>query len=329
MSARRLVALALVALACSSTESERRPTSNRFTTPGDHVLEIAVPGAKRTAILHLPPKFAERGPLPVLLAFHGGGGNAQGFQKYAGLDAHADAQGVVVIYPNGSGRYERRFLTWNAGDCCGHAKEKNVGDVAFVLALLADLANDLDLDPTRVWATGHSNGAMMAYRLAADASKRIAAIVPVAGADMTKSFAPAEPVALLHVHSVDDPRAHYAGGETPGLPFTGGRVTHRPVEAGLARWRERDGCRGEGKASDERSVDGHTATRIDFGPCDDDVDVALWKLTGAGHAWPGATSRLPVKMVGPPTHVLAAGDEVFRFVVRFRKDDAPSLLAAR
>jgi len=318
-----LVLVALAALACA------RPAATadapRFATAGDHEVELAFGGAKRSAIVHLPPGFASGKQQPVLLAFHGGGGNAPGYQKYAGLDAPADARGWVVVYPNGSGRFAKRLLTWNAGACCGWAQEQDVDDVGFALALLADLARDLPLDRTRVYATGHSNGAMMSYRLAAEAATRVAAIAPVAGADMTTRFAPAAPVAVLHVHSVDDPRAPFAGGEGPRRLGIGPQIEHRAVEAGLARWRERDGCRGAGSVVDTRASGGHTATLLDFGPCAADSEVALWKLTGAGHGWPGGESPLPERIIGPRTDVIRAADEIFRFLPRFAKPDAPPL----
>ncbi|MEX2205699.1 MAG: PHB depolymerase family esterase, partial [Myxococcota bacterium] len=191
--------------------------------------------ARRRAQLHRAPApdYPTRAPLPLLFAFHGGGGNASGFQAYAGLDAPADARGFAVVYPNGSGRFAKRLLTWNAGDCCAYAQQHEADDVGFALAILADLARDLPLDRTRVYATGHSNGGMMSYRLAAEAATRIAAIAPVAGADMTRTFAPEAPVAVLHVHSVDDPRALYAGGPGPANPLGGTRIEHRAAEAGL------------------------------------------------------------------------------------------------
>jgi len=60
-------------------------------------------------------------PAALVLAFHGGGGNASSFKGYAGLDALADREGFVVVYPDGSGARGRRLLTWNAGACCGYA----------------------------------------------------------------------------------------------------------------------------------------------------------------------------------------------------------------
>lgn len=314
--------LAAFALGCTPPPS---PPPERFPGAGNYELELTHAGGERSFIVHLPPDFQTRGPLPVLLAFHGGGGNALGFQKYADLDPRADELGFAVVYPNGSGRFGRRLLTWNAGMCCGYALEQNADDVGFALAILADLSRALPLDRTRVYATGHSNGAMMAYRLAADAATRIAAIVPVAGADLTAAFAPAGPVAVLHVHSVDDPRALFAGGLGPPFPLTSKRVEHRAVEAGLARWRERDGCSGEGRETDARSADGHTAVLLDYAPCATGSDVALWRLTGAGHGWPGSHSLLPEKIIGPHTDVIAVADEIFHFVARFSRPDAPPL----
>ena len=161
--------------------------------------------------------------------------------------------------------------------------------------------------------------------LSAPATGTIAAIVTVAGAEMTKSFRPSAPVALLHVHSVDDPRARYAGGQSPNMPFLGGHVVHRPVEDGLARWREVDGCSGAGATTETKRDASQTATLLDFGPCADGTDVELWKLTGVGHGWPGSASPLPEKLVGPPTNLIHAADEIFRFAARFTKPDAPAL----
>ena len=60
-------------------------------------------------------------------------------------------------------------------------RPRNVDDVAFTRAILDDLETVARVDPRRVFATGMSNGAMMAYRVAAELSDRIAAIAPVGG----------------------------------------------------------------------------------------------------------------------------------------------------
>jgi polyhydroxybutyrate depolymerase len=325
---RRLAALAVL---WASTPALAADSAPRFPAPGDFDLEIQVGSRTRTYLVHLPPRFSERGALPILLAFHGGGGSAQGFQKYAGLDAVADLEGFAVVYPDGSGRLGRRLLTWNAGGCCGSAREDRVDDVGFALRLLGDLSRDLPLDRTRIYATGHSNGAMMAYRLGAEAADRIAAIAPVAGAMQVASLSPAKPLPVLHVHSVDDPRALYAGGLGPPFPLTSVRVEHKAVERQLERWAVVADCKTEPRVIEERSAPagradaGHTATLLDYGPCTSGADVRLWKLTGAGHGWPGAPPVLGERLMGRETRVIDAATEIWRFVRGFSRPDAPPL----
>ncbi len=308
------VAVALGASAALGEGSDRRE-------------ELRHLGRERSYSLHLPPGFEARGPLPLLLAFHGGGGNGRGFARYAGLDAVADREGFAVAYPDGTGRLPR-ILTWNAGRCCGTASEKEVDDVGFALALVDRLARELPLDRRRVWATGHSNGAMMAYRLAAEAADRIAAVAGVAGAMNLDGFAPVRPVPILHVHSLDDPRAPWAGGPGPSFPFTRARVVHAGVEAELRRWVRRDGCPEEPRVAERRTAPagradaGHTATKLVFAPCEGGAEVVLWKLTGAGHGWPGGETPLPEGLIGPRTEVIDAAEEVSAFVRRFSLPDA-------
>jgi polyhydroxybutyrate depolymerase len=162
---------------------------------------------------------------------------------------------------------------------------------------------------------------MMAYRLAAELSDRIAAIAPVAGGMVVQDFAPRRPIPIMHIHSVDDPRALYQGGLGPPFPFTTSRVMHPAVEATISRWVDFDGC---GKTPEERdrrewragkSV--HTATRLVFSGCRDGVEVVLWKLTGSGHVWPGGTRDYLTRWLGPSTMVIDANEEMWHFFTRF------------
>ena len=310
--------------------------ATRTLAPGNHDLRLtegasppSARGRVRTFIVHVPAAVADGKPLPVLLAFHGGGGNASGFQKYAGLDRIADREGFVVVYPDGSGQLGRRLLTWNAGDCCGYAHTAGVDDVAFALAILKRLAADVPLDRTRVYATGHSNGAMMAYRLAADAADRVAAIAAVAGMMTVARFAPAQPVPMLHIHSVDDPRALYRGGLGPPFPGTDLRTEHASVEGGLARWMVVNRCATEPRVAESREAPAgastHSAELLVYEPCETEAAVAHWRLTGAGHGWPGHRSPLPERLMGPDTTVIDAAEEIWKFVSRFRRADAPPL----
>jgi polyhydroxybutyrate depolymerase len=224
-----MVAWVLATALASCGAGRTGPAQAPPLAPGDHTMRLRHGGRLRSYIVHVP----ERGiaARPLMIAFHGGGGNASGFKAYAGLDAVADREGFLVVYPDGTGPLRGRLLTFNGGECCGYAKEHDVDDVGFAIAMIDDIARRVAVDRSRIYATGHSNGAIMAYRLAAERADVVAAIVPVAGAMSLSSFAPSRPVPVLHIHSVDDPRALYGGGLGPPFPGTNSRVMHAPEEA--------------------------------------------------------------------------------------------------
>ncbi len=247
--------------------------------PGNHNLSLHFGDRTRRFIVHTPPQVREGRPLPVVLSFHGGGGTARGTQEYTGTDSIADREGFIVVYP--------------------------------------------EIDQRRVYATGLSNGGMMSYRLAAELGDRIAAIAPIAGGMVVDSIRSPRPVPIMHIHSVDDPRALYAGGVGPSFPFTNIRVVHPVMDSVIARWVRFDGCPatpvvGEtihGRAGSPSA--GHTATPIRYAPCARSGEIVLWKLTGAGHVWPGAGVQSWQKYVGPATDVIGADTLMWRFFQRF------------
>lgn len=261
-----------------------------------------------------------------MIAFHGGGGNAEGFKAYAGFDALADRERFVVVYPDGTGILPNRLLTFNGGGCCGYAADRDVDDVGFAMAIVDAVARRTPTDRDRIYATGHSNGAIMAYRLAAERASAIAAIVPVAAAMSLDPFAPSRPVPVMHIHSVDDPRALYEGGLGPPFPGTNNRVTHVAVEDALNRWIDANGCvqkprTVETRRGREGTADAqHTATRLVWAPCEGGAEVVHWRLTGAGHGWPGAPAGAGLRqsLVGPPTTIVDTAEEAWAFASRFR-----------
>lgn len=319
--------LLLLALGCAPPPSHAAhqdgDAASPRLTPGDHEFSLRHDGRTRRYLVHVPPQAREGRSLPVVLVFHGGGGNGKGMQDFTRTDGVADREGFLVVYPDGTGRWRRRLLTWNAGSCCGWARDHHVDDVGFVRALLDDLARRTAVDARRAYATGHSNGGMMAYRLAAEAGDRVAAVAPVSGGMVVDSIRSPRPVPVLHIHSVDDPRALYGGGLGPPFPFTNVRVLHPDMKSVMATWVAFDRCPGAPKAGDTvRGRPGspsatHTATPYTYGPCADGSEVVLWKLTGAGHVWPGARAQPWQEYVGPPTDVIEANTLIWQFFSRF------------
>src|SRR6266542_5157522 len=116
-------------------------------------------GRGRSYRLYRPPGLSQAPTAPLVLVLHGGFGSGAQVEQAAGWDPVADRHGFVVAYPDGIGR------SWNAGSCCGPARQQRVDDVAFLAALIDHLGTAENVDPGRVFVTGVSNGAMMAYRL--------------------------------------------------------------------------------------------------------------------------------------------------------------------
>ncbi|HXT20065.1 MAG TPA: PHB depolymerase family esterase, partial [Thermoanaerobaculia bacterium] len=284
--------------------------------PGDHEIVLRHGGRQRRYLVHVPPAAASGRALPVLLSFHGAGGSAAGQQRFTRTDSLADREGFLVVYPEGTD--SGGLLTWNAGTCCGPGVAGRVDDVGFALAVVDDLALRTGVDPHRLYATGMSNGGMMAHRLAAEASNRVAAIAPVAGGLVYQRFAPARPVSVLHIHSLDDPIALYRGGLRGRL--AGVETMNPDIDRMMARWAAADGCTGGPETGAERrDASGHTARLLSWSGCAGGSEVRLWQLTGAGHVWPGQQPGRGLRLLGTPTTVIDANEEIWRFVSRFRR----------
>src|ERR1019366_7477165 len=198
-------------------------------------------------------------------------------------------------------------LSWNGGVCCGYAKTYNVDDVAYVRALLNDLATIVDIDPRRVYAAGMSNGAMMAYRLAAECADRFAAIAAVAGPMGIDDPRPVRAVPVLHIHGTDDQFAPYDGGvgrrSLHGVPF-------RSVADTIAAWVRVNRCDPTPTVMEEVSAvdDG---TRIVRHLYRGEAPVVLITVEGGGHIWPG---RPPFpELLGKSTQNLKANDVIWEF----------------
>ena len=276
--------------------------------PGDHARTVDVDGHRRRYLLHLPPQADPATPLPVVLAFHGGGANAETMVAFSGLDEKADQAGFIVVYPEGTGRLPR-MLTFNAGNCCGLAAASDVDDVAFTRHVLDDVAKLVPVDRNRVFATGMSNGAMMAYRLASELSDRIAAIAPVAGPMGTKECHPGRPVPVMHFHGTADEFAPLEGGRGRGPSGTEFLSVQHSIDA----WVEADGCEKTPTTTllPDRHDDGTTVRELRHGSGKDGAEVVLVIIEGGGHTWPGREPRM--RSLGTSTRDISANDMMWDF----------------
>jgi polyhydroxybutyrate depolymerase len=270
-------------------------------------------GRTRTYRLYLPSSLRAGDRVPLLIALHGGIGSGLQFEANSGFDGLAEANRFIVAYPDGIGVGLRgnALRTWNAGYCCGPAVKQKVDDVGFVRALIDTIERDHPIDARRVYAAGHSNGAMLAYRLACELSDRIAAVGLQSGSLGIDGCAPRQPVSVLHIHGSAD-RNH---------PINGGVGANgiAAVEFRSARWSAETFANAIGCPSPPVS---HTdATNPDlhmtsWGGCRDHTTVELIAVTGASHAWMGHAARTPgaARIVGVPYSKLDSSNTIWTFL---------------
>ena len=275
-------------------------------------------GQLRSYRLYVPASLPKDTAVPLLIALHGGLGSGQQFEQQTGFDGLAESNKFLVVYPNGSpSRKGSGSLVWNAGSCCSIADQnaENVNDVGFISALIAQLEGQWDIDGNSIFVTGHSNGAMLAERLACQLSAQIAAIAVQSGT-LGVSCASSQPVAVMEIHGTAD----------QNIPINGGvgqkSLTQQnflpPVDA-LMTFAAQDGCPSAPALSTSQA--NHDVNYEVWQPCKAGTVVEWVKVTGANHAWMGhASTTASQRLVGQPYMGFDSSSAVWSFLAaHFRK----------
>lgn len=286
-------------------------------------LHLLSGGIDRTYHLYRPSSIPQTQKAPLVVMLHGGYGTGAQAEKDYGWDQLAEREHFIVAYPDGVRR------SWNAGMCCGQAHSRNVDDVAFITAMVHAIERDQNTDARRVYVTGMSNGAMMAYRLACEAPFPIAAIGPVAGTlDMPPCGHP-QHTSVIEIHGLADRH----------VPFEGGIGVNHPqpqpfpsVNQTLAVWRQADACPANALAQSAGVV---TTFRWN---CAGGNAVALITIADAGHEWPGSHrgprgaflgALLHIAPADPVSNALNATDVLWNFFTSHREPPGSGASANR
>ncbi len=269
-------------------------------------------GRTRTYRVVVPEAATGDEPVPLLVALHGGTGSGEQFERTSGFDELAAQHGFIVVYPDGieiggTGILARGHV-WNGGKCCGRGARENIDDVGFVAAVIDRVTADHQVDPRRIYAAGHSNGAIMSYRLACELSGRIVAIGVQAGTIEIDDCAPTQSVSVLAIHGLADTNIPIDGGQGTGLS----PVPFSSPTAAVERFAEIDGC-----------DDSTTSTPSD----NPDVTIETWsggrkgtevqfvRVAGASHAWMGHPSPRRIRTgAAAPYQGFDSSAEIWEFL---------------
>ncbi len=318
-----VVAAALVIASCDDgSTASRAPASSSSSKPtapvsagartGDEMFTTP-DGRVRTYHVYVPASTANAGRVPLLLALHGGGGSGTQFERNSGFDALADANHFVVVYPDGIQIGGASILAnghvWNGGRCCGPAAAKNVDDVSFLGGVIDRVVAHYSIDARRVYAAGHSNGAIMAYRLACELSTKIVAIGVQAGSLEVDGCHPARPVSVFHIHGTADRNIPIGGGRGTGISG----VVFSPPQDAVGAFVGIDAC--PTPPTKQVSTANADVVTERWSPCADDTAVEFVAVTGASHAWMGHPStRAAAGLTGAPYQKYDSSAAIWSFL---------------
>lgn len=255
-------------------------------------------GERRSYLLYVPESYNPAVPTPLVISIHG----------FAEWPAHqmdisrwndlADRYGFIVVYPSGTGFP----LRWRAYQIPGYGTDLNA-DVVFISDLIDQLSGEYNLDSTRIYANGLSNGGGMSFLLSCELSERIAAFGGVSGAYLLpwEACHPARQVPAILFHGTADPIVPFQGGPSRSfdIPFPN-------IPGWVDMLASRNGCDDDPQALPASG----DASGIQYTNCA--ADVVFFTIAGGGHSWPGG-EPIPEFIVGSTTQDLDATRLMWEF----------------
>lgn len=271
-------------------------------------------GRARSWIAYAPAKRAASPALVVVL--HSSMGTAQqARQAFAyDFDELADQHGFVVAYPNGVEGH------WNEAKVKGPfaAKREHVDDVGFLRTLVDDLGNRYNVDRSRVYVTGVSNGGSMVLRLALetpDFARAYAAVISSVPAPGNMAASPKhQAVSILLMNGTDDPFNPWEGGDVVLHGVWGNRGPALSTQESIDYFRALAGLAGPPQVTeftDRDSSDGCTVERS-LWTAPDKPRIALYTIKGGGHQVPHPATY-GRRLLGRSNRDIHAASEIWAF----------------
>ena len=231
--------------------------------------------------------------VPVLFALHGYGSSALSHLTYTNYFPLADRDNFIVIYPQGA-TTPTLSAHWNVG---GWTSKSTVKDIEFIETIIDLVKDKIQIDETRIYSSGMSNGGYMSYSLACNLSGKIAAIASVTGSMTPDNFddcSPSSPRSILQIHGLQDFVVPYVGSSGS-----------KSIQDVIDFWVNHNSCSLEPnrliKYSDLALVNFDT-----YENCLNNTNVKLILHPEMGHIWPFLN-----------TYNISASDEVWNFVSKY------------
>ncbi|MEA2162213.1 MAG: polyhydroxybutyrate depolymerase [Thermoanaerobaculia bacterium] len=255
-------------------------------------------GLKRQYFLYVPKSYDRAKASPLVISMHGAAGWPAQQRELSEWNRLADSEGFLVVYPAGIEGTGPRIWHVERGGGLGI-------DVRFIADLIDKVATEYNIDRTRIYANGISNGGGMSFVLSCRLSDRIAAVGLVAAAQTLpwSWCTDPRPVPMIAFHGTADPQVPYRGGVSWVAP-----KPFPDISVWTAKWARRIRC--QPKAIESRVAP--DVMRLEYTHCADDAAVILYTIEDGGHTWPGG-GPLPEWGLGRTTHSIDASAVMWAF----------------
>lgn len=265
---------------------------------------IVSSGITRRYLLYVPKTYDRSKPTPLVISIHPAATWPALQMAISRWNEVADEHGFIVVYPAGSGAFfggfSRGAHVWPGGPDMPR-------DVRFISDLIGKLEADYNIDRSRIYVNGMSNGGAMAFALSCQLSDQIAAVGVVSPAQPP---APGDegcdklrPVPMVAFHGTADKFAPYRGGKSPIAP--------RPFP-NIPNWTALVARRNQCKGDPIETQISPSVHHLSYVNCAQNADVILDTVEGGGHTWPGG-KPLPQWITGHTTSEINASRVMWEF----------------
>jgi polyhydroxybutyrate depolymerase len=265
---------------------------------------IVSSGEKREYLLHVPGSYDRAKPTPLVISMHAAALWPAAQMETSRWNKAADQDGFIVVYPSGTLLAPLPILpslpVWLM-----KPEADLMAEVRFISELIDTLQGAYNIDSTRIYANGFSNGGGMAFALSCTLSDRIAAIGTVAAAQVLpwSWCANFRPVPMIAFHGTADRFVPYNGG-----PAWASTTPFPTVSEWTANWARRNRC----GPDPVETVVATDVTRVEYTSCAEEAGVVLYAIQGGGHSWPGG-KPMPKWMVGSTSSGIDATGQMWAF----------------
>lgn len=263
--------------------SDAAPLKGKFLS-----LSCTAPAGTRAYKLYIPSTYAGE-PAPLVVMLHGCKQNPDDFAAGTGMNALAEEQGCLVVYP-AQAKNANGSNCWNWFQANDQRRDR--GEPSIIAAITQQVMRDYEVDPERVYVAGLSAGGAMAAILASEYPDLYKAAGVHSGLPTGAAHDVPSAFAAMQNGAANGALKARSGAAIPVIVFHGDRDRTVHPQNGHQVLAHHAGPQ-PGAATTEKgsTPNGRSYTRAIHRNAGGKLTAEHWTVHGSGHAWSGGSKR--------------------------------------